>query len=297
MKPRQAAPVALLAAALLLTSCSTGSAPPGAGATASSPGTAPAESSPAPTTTSASPTPLPPPTQLVAVAPATVQELAANADRLYCQLGSAEGCHSYEEMQSYLTHVIAVVAPMFDQQYGVANRPAAFNYVAAGLTGPIACLKDDGTPDQFSSLDYSYCTADRAMYVGQDELWNLYKTVGSAAPAIGYAHEWGHHIQNIMGVPVPETEEQNTLLENQADCIAGAWAGFAAKSAQLDYPGDLGDLNAALAAIAVDTPEPGVPPVAPDPAALQERAGSFMKGHDNGLAACNSYFPETPVAK
>lgn len=297
MNPRQAAPAALLAAALLLTSCSTASTPPGAGATASSPGTAPAESSPAPTTTSASPTPLPPPTQLVAVAPASVQELAANSDRLYCQIGSAEGCHSYEYMQSYLTHVIAVVAPMFDQQYGVANRPAAFNYVAAGLTGPIACLKDDGTPDQFSSQDYSYCTADRAMYVGQDELWNLYKTVGGAAPAIGYAHEWGHHIQNIVGVPVPETEEQNTLLENQADCVAGAWAAFAAKSAQLDYPGDVGDLNAILAAIAVDTPEPGVAPVPPDPAALQERAASFMKGHDNGLAACNSYFPETPIVK
>ncbi|MCB5274849.1 hypothetical protein BJG92_02387 [Arthrobacter sp. SO5] len=297
MNSRQAVPIAVLAAAVLLTSCSTGSTPPGAGATASTTGTATAESSPAPTTTAASPTPLPPPTQLVAVVPAAAGELAANADRLYCLPDSAKGCHSYEEMQSYLTHVIAVVAPMFDQQYGAADRPAAFNYVAAGLTGTIACLKDDGTPDQFSSQDYSYCTADRAMYAGQDELWNLYKTVGGAAPAIGYAHEWGHHVQNMMGVPVPETEEQNTLLENQADCIAGAWAGFAAKAGQLKYPGDVGDLNAVLAAIAVDTPEPGVPPVAPAPAALQERANSFTNGHDNGLAACNSYFPETPVAK
>ena len=86
--------------------------------------------------------------------------------------------------------MIAAVARMIDQQYGVVNRPAAFNYVAVGLTGPKTCLKGEGTPDQFSSQDDSYCTVDRA----------------------------------------------------------------------------------ALAAIAVDTPEPGVPPAAPDPAALQKRA-------------------------
>lgn len=45
---------------------------------------------------------------------------------------------------------------------GVLNRPAAFNYVAAGLTGPKTCLKGEGMPDQFSSQDYSYCTVDRA---------------------------------------------------------------------------------------------------------------------------------------
>lgn len=297
MNRRPAATITLLAAALLLTSCSSGTTPPGAGATASGTGPASVESTPAPTTTTATPTPLPVPTQLVAVAPATAEELAANSGRLYCQIGSAEGCHSYAEMQSYLSHVIALVAPMFDQQYGVANRPAAFNYVAAGLTGPIACLKDDGTPDQFSSQDYSYCTADRAMYAGQDGLWNLYKTVGNAAPAVGLAHEWGHHVQNIMGVPSPETEEQNAVLENQADCIAGAWANYAEKSGELEYPGDIGDLNAVLAAIAVDTPEPGVAPVAPDPAELQERANAFTNGYTNGLAACNSYYPETPVAK
>jgi hypothetical protein len=98
--------------------------------------------------------------------------------------------------------VIAAVAPMIDQQYGVVNRPAAFNYVAAGLTGPKTCLKCEGTPDQFSSQDDSYCTVDRA----------------------------------------------------------------------------------ALAAIA-------------RPCGPAEAGRSYMNGHDNGLAACNSYFPETSVAK
>ena len=58
--------------------------------------------------------------------------------------------------------MIAAVAPMIDQQYGVVNRPAAFNYVTAGLTGSKTCLKGEGTPDQFSSQDFSYCTVDRA---------------------------------------------------------------------------------------------------------------------------------------
>lgn len=299
MNRRPSAPIALLAAALLLASCSSGGTPPGAATTAGTPGTASAESTPAPapTTAPASPAPVPAPTQLVAVAPATAEEFAANSGRIYCQTGSKEGCHSYAEMQSYLGHVLALVAPVFDEQYGVANRPAALNYVAAGLTGPTACLKDDGTPDPYSSQDFSYCTEDRAIYTGQDALWNLYANIGDAAPAVGYAHEWGHHIQGIMGVPAPETEEQNTLLENQADCIAGAWVNHAATAGLLEYPADLGDVKTVLAAIAVDTGEPGAPPAAPDPAALQERANSLLNGYSSGLQGCNSYFPETPVYK
>jgi Putative neutral zinc metallopeptidase len=69
-----------------------------------------------------------------------------------------------------------------------------------------------------------------AIYAGQDALWSPYNGVGGAAAAVGYAHEWGHHIQNVMGVPAPETPEESTALEAQADCIAGAWVHQSAQS-------------------------------------------------------------------
>jgi hypothetical protein len=301
MNRRRAAILPLLVTVMLMTAC--GSAPGGtpgsAGATVNASetptgadqgggiaSTAAVEPSPAPTTTA----PPAPKTALEAIPPAPAQELEANRDKLYCPKGSQEGCYGYADMPSYLGQVVALLTPLFDGMYGVANRPAAFNYVPAGVAGPTACLKDDGTPDQYGSQDYSYCTADRAIYTGQDGLWSLYKGVGGAAAAVGYAHEWGHHIQNVMGVPEPETPEQNTVLEIQADCIAGAWVQHAAQSGYLDYPKDLGDMNALLTAIAPPDPGEAATPV-------QERINALLLGYNNGLPGCNSFFPGTPIYK
>jgi hypothetical protein len=219
-----------------------------------------------------------------------VQELEANRNKLYCPKASQEGCHSPADMAGYLGQVLGLLTPLFDGAYGVANRPAAFNYVPAGVTGATACLKDDGTPDAYTSQDYSYCAADRAIYTGQDALWSLYAGVGGAAPAVGYAHEWGHHIQVIMGVPAPETPQQNSVLEMQADCIAGAWVKQAAQSGYLQYPKDLGDMNALMAAIA--PPDPGEAAIP-----VQERINALQLGYDGGLPGCNAFFPDTPIYK
>ncbi|MET3922412.1 neutral zinc metallopeptidase [Arthrobacter sp. UYEF20] len=284
----------LLAAMMLLTSCGPqgGTTPPPAETASSAPGTAsPSDTASATSTPTATPgtlAPEPPPTTLKAATPATAEELAAYRDALYCPTGGPEGCHSYESMAGYFDHLLGIVAPMFDERYGTVSRPAAFYYVAAGVTGPTACLKDDGTPDPYSSADYSYCLTDRAIYTGQDALWALYKGVGYAAPAVAYAHEWGHHIQNIMKVPEPETPEENALLEKQADCIAGAWVQHAAQSGNLKYPADLGDLNALMAAVA--PPDPGE-----EPTPVQERIDALQLGYTSGLPGCNSFFPETPV--
>jgi hypothetical protein len=296
---RRRAAVPLLATVMLMSAC--GSAPGGtpgsAGATADASvtstagdqggGTAGAAPEPSAAPSATAP---PAPPVLVAITPAPAQELDADKDRRYCPKGSQEGCHGYADMPGYLGQVVGLLVPLFDGMYGVANRPAAFNYVPAGVTGPTGCLKDDGTPDQYASQDFSYCTADRAIYAGQDALWSLYNGVGGAAAAVGYAHEWGHHIQNVMGVPAPETPEENTALEAQADCIAGAWVQQAAQSGHLEYPADLGDTAALLAAIA--------PPDAGEAAApVQERINALLHGYTDGVPGCNAFFPDTPVSK
>ncbi len=285
-----AAMIPFLLLAALLTACSPGTTPPAAQTTApatTSPeatATATATATPTPTPS----TPEPPPTTLKAAAPATAEELAANRASIFCAKGATAGCRTYADMAGYFEDLIGMVTPMFDERYGTVSRPAAFYYVAAGLTGPTPCVQDDGAPEPYTSADHSYCATDRAVYTGQDALWALYNGIGLAAPAIAYAHEWGHHVQTFMQVPEPETAAENTLLEKQADCIAGAWAQHAAQAGRLNYPADLGDLNAVMAAVAPPAPGDDVIPV-------PERVAAFQLGYTGGLPACNSFFPETPI--
>lgn len=294
MHRRPAAASALLASLLLCTSCTStpggqaGESTPATGASAPPGGQASATPSPAPVTTDVTLAPRPAPAALDVATPVSVEELEASRARLYCPKETQDGCHGPADMPTYLGHVLAVTAPMFDSIYGVENRPTSFYFVATGLTGPTACVKDDGSPEEYTSQDFSYCAEDKAIYAGQDALWQLYNGVGGAAPAVAYAHEWGHHIQNIWGVPAPVTEAQNMLIENQADCISGAWVANAAQAGNLTYPDDLGDFSTLLAGVA--------PPGEGETASpIQDRVDAFTQGYTNGLDGCNSYFPDTSI--
>ena len=58
--------------------------------------------------------------------------------------------------------------------------------------------------------------------------------IGDFAPIVVTAHEWGHHVQWLLGV-VPEP---GNAFELQADCLAGAYASDAGQQGLLD-PGDI----------------------------------------------------------
>jgi hypothetical protein len=304
--------IVLAAAAMLVTSCSApsgGSAPgatqsiatqtvtvtppppPSSGAPASTPATKPTDAVPSETATVVvTPSPEPTKTEIAGAAPAPAQELAANQQQVFCPGGSHEGCHTYDDMDTYLTHILALISPLFDELYGTANRPANFYYVAANSSGPMLCTTPEGTQASYNSRSYLYCGGDQAIYTGQDTMWEFYAGIGDAAPAVGYAHEWGHHIQNIMGVPQSQDLKQNIQRENQADCIAGAWLYYAERSGVLEYPDDLGDLQGLLQAIASAESD-----LSRDHGTLEERSYAVDYGYNYGLRGCNQYFPNTPI--
>ncbi|MFM9905761.1 MAG: neutral zinc metallopeptidase [Pyrinomonadaceae bacterium] len=97
-----------------------------------------------------------------------------------------------------------------------------------------------------------YCPGDYKLYLDFaffDELRREFKAPGDFAQAYVIAHEFGHHIQNLMGTmdKVQRAGENNRLsvaLELQADCYAGVWANFAQKQGRLDT----GDTDEALRA-------------------------------------------------
>ena len=109
-----------------------------------------------------------------------------------------------------------------------------------------------------------YCPSDQGIYLDTsffDELANRFGAKGDFAQDYVIAHEFGHHIQKLLGT-TDQVERQtaqssktdgNALsvrLELQADCFAGVWA---AQNRDRMQPGDIQEGMTAAEAIGDDT--------------------------------------------
>jgi predicted metalloprotease len=108
-----------------------------------------------------------------------------------------------------------------------------------------------------------YCPADQKVYLDLgffDELQSRFgASGGDFAMAYVVAHEFGHHIQTVLGISeqvqsmaAQDPSRQNDLSvrqELQADCLAGVWANSAATDVQ---PGDVDEALSAAAAVGDD---------------------------------------------
>ena len=82
-----------------------------------------------------------------------------------------------------------------------------------------------------------YCPGDQKVYLDTaffDELSNRFGAPGEFAQAYVIAHEFGHHVQDALGIMDQVASEQQSdpskandlsiRLELEADCFAGVWA-------------------------------------------------------------------------
>ena len=88
-----------------------------------------------------------------------------------------------------------------------------------------------------------YCVIDEKIYYSTEFRTLIENQIGDFAWVIVVAHEWGHHIQAKLGfdlgvVPDRAGEVAPIELEQQADCLAGAYAIDAEQTGWLD-PGDI----------------------------------------------------------
>ncbi|WP_294193062.1 neutral zinc metallopeptidase [uncultured Sphingomonas sp.] len=115
-----------------------------------------------------------------------------------------------------------------------------------------------------SAMGPFYCPTDSDIYLDTgffNELTNRFKAPGDFAQYYVVAHEFGHHIQNLLGTSDKVQQIQRSSgevegnaasvrLELQADCYAGVWA---AKNRDRLEPGDVEEGMRAAQAIGDDT--------------------------------------------
>ncbi len=162
-----------------------------------------------------------------------------------------------------------------------------------------------------SAVGPFYCPNDQTIYLDTafyDQLTSQFgASGGSLAQMYVVAHEWGHHIQNIVGI-MNGLDLQDTgptsdavRLELQADCFAGSWVG-AASTIQADNgvtflepvtEAQVRDALSAASAVGDDriqqTTQGQVNPERWTHGSSEMRQKWFLEGFNGGPNACDTF--------
>ena len=158
--------------------------------------------------------------------------------------GSATGTPEEETLREFVTFLVTDI----QNQWEALFRESGERYQRTNLvifTGGTSTGCGSGS----SATGPFYCPRDATVYIDLSffrELQQRFGAAGDFAQAYVIAHEFGHHVQNLLEIDDKvQNREDGIKLELQADCLAGVW-GHTAEQRRLLEPGDLEEaLNAA----------------------------------------------------
>jgi uncharacterized protein len=135
----------------------------------------------------------------------------------------------------------------------------------------------------------SYCRVDRTIYLDADLFARSIGNLGDFAAATILAHEWGHEVQDELGVFRWAVVHRYWIgKELQADCYAGMFARHAADLGIL-HAGDLDEATTLLASVGDDQRMKRNSPQAHG--RPTERVGWFLRGYQTAsLKVCKSVY-------
>jgi uncharacterized protein len=205
-----------------------------------------------------------------------------------------EGSQS-QTMEQFLTSVTKDVDAYWTKTFedsGLPEPRVSYGWIPAGQAAQSAC----GPLDDSAA---AYCSGDDTIYISEQFASDIYngaldhalpgssqgfgRTYGDFAVAYIVAHEYGHQIQDELGLFQQYGQQVPTMaFELQADCYAGAWAHSAAQEDRVSDEDVQEALDAALAVGDFDTANPG------HHGTPEQRREAWLSGFESGdPAACN----------
>ena len=179
-------------------------------------------------------------------------------------------------MEQFLTAVTKDVDAYWTKVFkdsGLPEPKVSYTWIPAGQTAASACGDANGTLGDSAA---AYCPGDDTIYISEKFATDIYdgaldqalpgssqgygRTIGDFSVAYIVAHEYGHEVQDELGLFDKYGGQLPTMaFELQADCYAGTWAKSADHENRLE-DGDVQEaLDAALAVGDFDTEQPGPP--------------------------------------
>jgi len=174
--------------------------------------------------------------------------------------GDADACSS--ELEQILCGATNDVS-----DYWIDQLPLSFGtpYVDTG-TVFFSGFTNTGCGQASSQTGPFYCPLDSLVYFDLDflvTLQNQFGATGDLAAQYIVAHEFGHHVQNVLGIneqmrraqqeDPARANQYSVALELQADCFAGAWARDASDRDLFDDAREVEEALNAAAAVGDDT--------------------------------------------
>ena len=176
------------------------------------------------------------------------------------QAPTTGGRTSPQEIDTYLTTVLTSIDAYWTKTLkasGLREPHVSYVWVPVGRAVQTGCGTPAGAEAAF------YCPSDDTIYVSVELAARIWEGVASNLPGqnAGYghavgdfglayvvAHEYGHNIQQELGLGEVDPRTGVEPLELQADCMAGLWGNSVYRAGKL-HPGDVQDAISTVMAV------------------------------------------------